>query len=111
MTNKLYKIDGFFVNANSTTSAIKKLKQLKKIKFTEKSEPICEIEKIVPTIEKPEMKIFKIYGNEFEGSEFNHTFIVSANASDAFDKYKELNPKATRLHAKLICFRNEVIKA
>ena len=44
MTNKLYKIDGFFVNANSTTSAIKKLKQLKKIKFAEKSEPICEIE-------------------------------------------------------------------
>jgi len=111
MKSNLYKIDGNFVNAESSTDAIKTLKKFKKINHAADVEKICNSLEIVPTTENGEMKLFEIMGNEYENSEFNSMFITASIATDAFTKYKENRPKATRMHAKLICFRNDIIKS
>jgi len=112
MKSNLYNINNYFVNAADSTKAIAKLKKQNKVTFAIFNfQKICNVSEIIPTTEKHEMKIFEIFGNEHEGSDFESLFISAAEATDAFIKYKEYKPKATRLHAKEICSRDEIILA
>ena len=80
MKSNLYKIDGNFVNAESSTDAIKTLKKFKKINHAADVEKICNSLEIVPTTENGEMKLFEIMGNEYENSEFNSISISSLSS-------------------------------
>tara|TARA_R110002167_G_scaffold24774_2_gene86649 strand:- start:1298 stop:1639 length:342 start_codon:yes stop_codon:yes gene_type:complete len=109
MNRNIYNIDGHIVNAENSTDAIQILKASKRIKFATTVQKICNTSEIIPTLEKPEMNLFEIFGNEYENSNFHSLFITAQNSTDAFTKYKENRPKATRLHAKVICKFSEML--
>lgn len=108
MKRNIYRINDQFVNADNSTDAIREVRRPNE-RIMVSVEKICNTLEIIPTVEQKGMKLFEIFGNEYENSEFNSLFITATVETDAFTKYKENKPKATRMHAKLICKLDEII--
>ena len=80
---RIYKINEFFVNSESSTEAIKLLKSLKKILFVNHISIVCITSEIIPTLERPFMKLYKV----------NDIFVCASNLKRGGIKIKIKPPK------------------
>ena len=89
----IYKVNDVFVNAENSVEAIELLKKLGKIKFTIGIEKICNTDEIIPTEDKPFMKLYKV----------NELFICASNEATALIKAHVQKPKI-----EFICYRDKI---